>query len=171
MMKKVILILVLVIAIVTVTFGQEKDKTFGRNRFEIAIGYTDLDSSLEGVCTTFSYERLFGKSGRIGLEFKGNYDFYSDIDATLVAFGPNLNWYPFGRGRWLYIGPSINAGIIFDQYDENFVLSAGINSGIQFQFGRVFGIKIGGNYDILQISEIDDTLSNLQAFFGINFSF
>ncbi|NOQ91396.1 MAG: hypothetical protein GQ552_01610 [Flavobacteriaceae bacterium] len=170
-MNKIIIISVFVIGIISVTFGQEKNNTFNKNRFEIAIGYSDLDSSLEGIIATFSYERLFGKSGRLGLEIKGNYDYYSDIEATFISFGPNFNWYPFGRGRWLYIGPSLKTGIIFDQYDENFVLSVGVNSGVQFQFGKVFGIKLGGNYEVLQIYEIDDTLSNLQAFLGINISF
>jgi len=151
--------------------AQENEIDFGKNRFEVGIGYSNFDGEESGIVSTFSYERLFGTTGKLGLEVKGKGNFYTDSEVIMYTVGPNLNWYPFGEGRWLYLGPSLGFGFIGDEYDSSFVISAGINVGYQVQFTRLFGMKFGLNYDYLEISDSENNFGNYQAMLGWNFSF
>lgn len=171
------LTLALLMLFTVVSFAQESD--LRKNRFEGNIGYShyflnDYSGSSEGaINSSVSYERILGDNGKLGIQ--GGIDmhiFIEDTDLTLLAFGAKLNWYIMGEGKGIYVGPGFVVGALMDSYYEESesYTSFGLNAGYQIQINKLFGIRVGLGYDLVQIGGSD--IGDVTAFkTGVGFNF
>jgi len=180
MKKKLILALLMLFTVVA--FAQESD--LRKNRFEGNIGYTnfsykDYSGSDGAISSSVSYERLMGPTGKLG--FQGGVDMqfftygndFMVADVVLFAFDLKLNWYIMGEGKGIYVGPGFAFGALADSYGDSSISysSFGLNAGYQIQINKLFGIRVGLGYDLVQFdgSDIGDATA-FKTGVGFNFS-
>lgn len=187
-MKKYLLSALLMLSISAI-FAQDKTSSdFGKNRFGIGLDYVSLGNSEGGSDTGFSspiyYERIFGESGRIGLQAGLNIDILTaekNEAIAIIALDVALKWYIMGQGKGFYFAPNIKIGSLgwaHDDDDGNGIsesgsesyTSFGINAGYQFQISKLFGICPSVGYDVIKVGDSD--FGDFGAFkLGVDFNF
>lgn len=162
---------------------------FKRKRFEVNISYSNLDYkdyySIKGVNTLLSIERILDQEGNFGLKFNLDSDKLTEhgLDVVTVGLGADLNWYPFGEAKWLYLGPGLKGSYYHDAgsyYNNTFtdrdadaMFSLSANIGSQFQITRFLGVRLRMESDLVYLLHSGDfgDITGFKFGLGVNYCY
>ena len=76
-----------------------------------------------------------------------------------------------GEGKGIYVGPCFAFGALADSDGDSISYSSfGLNAGYQIQINKLFGIRVGLGYDLVQFDDSD--IGDASAFkTGVGFNF
>ncbi len=121
--------------------------------------------------SSISFEILKPK---LGFEIPMNFLYDQDLEFKGFISGLNIKLYLFNDNKWIYVGPVIHCGYLYDNAQNNrlgsVVISPGVKMGVQIKLSSWFGIHVEGSSELFILLSEPATALALAASVGINFT-